>query len=850
MSQLVRISHPELLLFSSWSAPGSSDENSGRVLGWRSEEMDTPTLISCVASFDSVRAFNAIYIDVHPDFGDFFPNTFRIDISNDGQVWEPIINESDFRAGLATRGSWNFPLITARHIKFLFLADKTNQAEKYFSAFGEFRVMISGIVKVDVSSELDRLWVRENMIDERPEYGWSSSLRPERQAEEISLDLGSINRVSEIRMLSKNDSETFFPEVFAVAYSENNIAWHHLLEENGFLAEPGTWYRWRFASTNIRYLRLHIKEGARTREGKYISQIIELELYAAPELIDKAERAAKDPTPHASVLRSGLVRLGMDGEVREGVVVQGSDRRLRESSTESPGIVELAADGEDRGGVVVQGNDRRLKYSTEDLPGIVRLARDGEVRAGHALQSTDGRIRPATDTSSGLVELAEDGENRPGVVVQGNDRRLRMATIKSPGIIRLADNGSERPNEAVQGNDHRLRRSTVEYPGIMRFARPGEEKPEAAVQGNDPRLREATTEAPGIVELARDGEEGAHVVVQGNDRRLKYASEERAGIVELAPPGGSMAGRAVQASDPRLTDHRPPLSHEHDYAPEVHDYDSHSGYVKVEGELGKAYNTLTDPPAGYAPVSGVNTGEGAGIAGRGRHDGVIGSGRSGGVIGFGLEGGVGVVGAARSGPGGYFLSEKGYSVVVGGEFQERGLYGSDLGLLVRGRTRLMDSLYMAGQDGDTPPVIACYFSVDNKDVVVPGDVMVAVREEGVLGKSRDAGATSVMGVVVEKAPIILGHPEDQAPGGIEGFKDGPPPPPAGMRLVAIAGIVEVRAIVEKNPIAPGDLLMSSIHSGRGEKFNGNNYKPGMIFARSLGKLSKGEGVVKALLVSF
>lgn len=851
MSQLIRISHPELLLFAGWTAPGRVEENSGRVTSWQSEEMETPTLIACTASFDGLRAFNSIQIRVHPDFPEHFPNTFRIDISQDGQVWEPIIRESDFRAGLKNSGQWNFSLITARHIKFLFLADKANDASQYFAAFGELRVMISGVVEVETSSELDRLWVKDNLIDERPEYGWSSALRSDKQTETIQLDLGSVNRVTELRMLSKNDRETFFPEIFQVSYSEDSISWHHLLEENGFLAEPGTWYRWRFVTTNMRYMRLHINEGARTREGKYISQIIELEMYASPELIDKTGKSSPEAVPYASVLRSGLVRLAMDGENREGVVVQGNDRRLRDSTTESRGIVELAADGEERPGVAVQGNDRRLRYASEDLPGILRLARDGEVRSGHALQSTDGRLRPATEETAGLVELASDGENRPGVAVQGNDKRLRQATAKSPGIVRLAEHSSDRPNEAVQGSDPRLRDASVEYPGIMRFARPSEDAPETAVQGNDPRIRRATTEAAGIVELARDGEDRENVVVQGNDRRISPATEDKAGIVELAPHSSVLKGRAVQADDPRLSDAREPREHQHDYAPLVHDFGSHSGTIRLEAELGEAYRSLTEPPGNFAPIIGVNRAGGAGVVGQAQGDGLLGAGRRTGVVGLGLEKAVGVLGAGRKGPGGYFTSERGYSVVAGGEVDSRGLSSSELALLVRGRSRFTNGIYISStkeQAGSVNACMAAYFEVENSDVVVPGDILVASSRPGVLTRAREAGSSGAIGVVVEAAALVLGHPDEVAPDRPEGYSDGPPVAPAGQRLVALAGIVQIRVVGERRPIRPGDLLVTSAHSGRGHRFEGDTPAPGTIVARSLEAMKDREGVVRAVLV--
>lgn len=851
MNQSIRISHPEQMLFSHWSAPGKTVENSGRILSWISEKNNSPNLISCVAGFDNVRYFNSLQIDAHKEHRAFFPSTFRIDISNDGIVWEPIIGESDLKIEEGTGAKWNFSLIAARYIKFLVLTDKTDEQGNYFSAFGEFRVLISGIVALNVSSELDRLWVKENLIDERKDYGWSSALKAKQEKEDILLDLGSVNQVTELRMLSKNDPETFFPDFFQISYSEDNISWHHLLEENGFLVEAGTWYRWRVSATNMRFLKVTIMGGAKTREGKFISQIIEIEMYADPEHLDKSLKVTQGPPPYASVLRSGIVRLAMNGEEKESVVIQGNDRRLKKATTETPGIVELCSDGEDSPDTVVQGNDRRLKYATEDLPGIVRLARDEEIRAGHVLQSTDSRLRSATEEYSGIVELAANGENRAGTVVQGNDKRLLPATTTAPGIVKLAENGSDKINEVVQGNDRRLKGATVESPGIVSLSMAGEVASGKVVQSDDPRIQHATTENYGIVRLSRNGDTSGDRVVLANDDRLKHATESNAGIVELSSHGSSLNGRAVQASDPRLSDPREALPHKHEYAPLHHDLSDHSGFLSLKGATGEPYNTLAAPPHNHAPVTGENSGGGAGVSGKGVRDGVVGTGKSCGIVGFGLEEGMGVVGAAKKGPGGYFLSEKGYSLVAGGEHPERALFASELALLVRGRTRFMETVCFGGTGPKDTAAIACFMPVDEKDVIVDGDVLIAATENGILRRSREYGSPYVMGVVVGDANIILNAPESYAPTVPSDFASTRENiPPKGVRLIAIGGIVHLRVTASNKPIRPGDLLVSSSNSGRAEKFQGKEFRPGMIFARSLDSLSEGEGVIRALLSGF
>lgn len=837
----IRISHPQIYPFQDFSGPGTGEIEEGRVKSWVSEASEIPGLVACMGSFTDDIFFNQIVLEKHPDYKNAFPDNFRFEISQDGQVWEPILRESDFRHEGKEVMTWNFPLITARYIKFLFIRDKKFE-EGYISAFGSFRVMVSGIVDVQVSGELDRLWVKDNLIDQRTDYGWSSPLRSRQEDEFIRLDLGSVNRVSEIRLLSRDGEDPLFPEGFHISYSEDNISWHHLMEESGFLAEPGQWYRWRFLPLNIRYIQITIFESARTREGKFLSQIIELELFASADPVEKQDRTLPaEPIPHASVLRSGIVRLALDGEARDGVVIQGSDRRLRDATTDFKGIVELASDGEDREGVAVQGSDRRLRPASEDLAGIVRLARNGEERGLHAVQADDDRLKPATDERPGLVELAEDGEDRANVVVQGNDSRLKYASEKASGIVRLSPGGGNRPSEAVQGNDPRLRDATTETRGIMRFARAGEAEAETAVQGSDPRLRLASEETPGIVELASDGEARKGVAVQGSDARLKQATSDHSGIVKLAPEGAVLSGHVVQSTDPRLSDSRKPLEHEHDYAAREHDFSSHTGTIRIESTMGKSYDSVSPPPVEHAPVQGVNKSDGSGVTGRSEGDGVLGYGEQSGLLGLSRKG-EGVRGAAGSGPGGRFLSESFYSLIAGGH-DDRGFPVSDLGLWVKGLSRFSGTIF-AGKSGESLQApVAAFMPVRQNEVLGIGDVLVATDESGVLARCSQKASRRVIGVIVEKAAMILNPPVDYLP---EVHNRSGLQKPEGMELVAFFGIASVRVSAEAGKIVPGDSLISSYQPGCCEKASDNDAALSVV-AKSLGFHEKGDGIVPALI---
>lgn len=128
--------------------------------------------------------------------------------------------------------------------------------------------------------------------------------------------MGSVNRIEEMRMLTKNDPITNFPERFVTYYSEDDITWHQLHEENFFLSEPGTWYKWRFSPVNLRYLKLVFFQEKQQNKKDYVTEVIELELYSSPDKKDYGG-PAREPLPYASVLRSGIIRLAVDGEVKK-----------------------------------------------------------------------------------------------------------------------------------------------------------------------------------------------------------------------------------------------------------------------------------------------------------------------------------------------------------------------------------------------------------------------------------------------------------------------------------------------------------------------------------------------------
>jgi hypothetical protein len=830
----VRISHPSEVSIKSIQTKGQYELVKGNLVSFF-EESPNPTVSSILFHFKDEVSFNSLQYDGIDKELEFLPDTFRFEISDDGEVWESIIKEYDYTRANKKHCKWNFPMITTNYLKLVVKLSKKDKNGKYKTAFENFKIQISGIEKIQTSSEQDRLWVKENIIDGRPDYGWSSKEKTSPSEEFLLVDLGSVNRVDEIRILSKNAEETNFPELFYFYYSEDDLAWNQWHEEPFFIAEPGMYYKWKFFPTNMRFFKLLMVNNKPNSAKKYISQIVELEIYAAPDYLSLSRKKIINETPpYASVIRSGLVRLAADGETNAGVAIQGNDRRLRDATTEFKGIVELATDGEDREGVVVQGSDRRLKNASELNHGLVRLARNGENRKGVVVQGDDDRLKLSTVDYPGIVELAEDGETRPGVAVQGNDNRLKKATTNAHGLVILAELGDDTPGKVVTADDPRFKKATTEHQGIMRFASNGEDSANAAVQGNDKRLKKATTEAHGIVELAQSGESKEGVVVQGNDKRLQHASDDAYGIMIYARHQTSLPFRAVQSDDPRLNDSRTPKPHTHEYADKVHSYDSHSGLIHIADSTSSGWKNIVLPTKTHSVIFGKNEAkDGGGVSGVGHDEGVLGHGEDFGVVG--LSNGVdddsaGIAGFSKKGYGGSFTSARNFAVYANGKgIGRKEISGSGKAILAKGDSEFQGTVRFVDEKG--MDCVARYFKIQGNDLIQKGDLVVLGEKEGTVVRSRSAYSSKSIGVCVDSAALELGSKKTGN----------------DFVLIAFMGIVYLNVDAIDGPINPGDLLVSGLTGGHAVKGDSAKIKPGMLIAKALGECRKDRSLIPALL---
>ncbi|HOP28837.1 MAG TPA: discoidin domain-containing protein [Spirochaetota bacterium] len=498
-----------------------------------------------VIDFEKESAIDYIKITASGNGASAFPSGFRLEGSDDAEVWSVLYSETNTSLDSNVH-EVHLPLTVIRYLKIL-ITDPAVLGSNYYSEIGKVEAGIFGVEEINASSYTEGNGP-ENLLSDGNSF-WETEQAAAGKMENVCIDLGKVCCLNRIMMTSSIDG---FPDTIHIETSVDNEIWITLIHENGFEAEPNRKYGWLTDIRPARFVRLEAP-AKKFLTGKYGVRVADLGISAAP-VNHLHTHNVGDIAPHASVFHAGMVRLARDGESEPGRVVQSTDARLRDASTVFKGIVQLANDGESRAGIAVQSNDSRIQPATEIKPGIVKLAYDRETTPESAVQASDSRLQHATEDNFGIVRLCSDGEYREHSVVSGNDSRLQKSTTTSSGIVILAEDGGEKQGTVVQGNDRRLKDATTYSKGIVQIAGDGAVVEGSVVLSTDRRLKEATTVSKGIVELAEDGEDSPGVAVQGNDRRLKDATTSVKGIVELAEDGEERDGVAVQGSDSRLKD--------------------------------------------------------------------------------------------------------------------------------------------------------------------------------------------------------------------------------------------------------------------------------------------------------
>ncbi len=544
---------------------------------WRTEKRDTNANEFFIIDYE--KQVVADYIEIYPskNGASSFPKSFRIEYSQDAEIWTVLITEKDIDVEDG-KYSLIIPLTTFRYVK-LFITSLSEVNSKYFSEISKFQCGIKGVSEIESSSSLSDEFSISNLLDGSQKTSWESAAKSSAGKEDFTIDLGAVYNINRIILQS---SASGFPENFHLDTSVDRDVWNSVIEEKNFKSENSKKYSWNIELVKTRYIKFMAKS-IKHNQGSYSVKISCIEIFAAPfnffhshnlgELTlpgsvfqagivrfakdgesyhDRAVQSNDSRLKYASTLFKGIVQFAEDGENKQGLAVQASDSRLLPASDNQLGIVRLAYDRDSKPGSVVQGNDSRLQHATENNFGIVKICPDGIISDNSVVIGSDSRLLKATTENFGICRISKDGEVNPNTVVQASDRRLKDATTVSKGIVELAEDGEDKSGTAVQGDDKRLKDATETTKGIVRFASDGEKSPLSAVQGSDKRLMDATTVSKGIIELAEDGEEKPGAAVQSNDRRLKDATTVSKGIVELAEDGEEKQGAAVQSSDKRL----------------------------------------------------------------------------------------------------------------------------------------------------------------------------------------------------------------------------------------------------------------------------------------------------------
>jgi hypothetical protein len=652
---------------------------------------------------------------------------------------------------------FNFPLTSARFLQLNFYQEG---GPVHKSDLRRFQVGFISRVKLKASTEFDRLWPADNLVDRREDYGWASQVHEKNTQDTIDVDLGGSFYVSEIRLKSLKDEYGFFPVGFQLQLAEDSALWTTVQSEDHFFAAPLTWHSWRFTPVRTRFVRLQIDKHAHYKKGEYQSKILDMAILGEPDSFDRATDKPASSTRMASENVPGIVLLASNNTAAANRVVQSNDTRLRQASTEYSGIMQFAKDAEASQERAVQGSDSRLQMATESSPGIVQLAKNGEVRERAVVQSNDARLRHASAEALGIVQLAKDGEAKDGVVVQGNDSRLKGATVESAGLALLARDGEEASGKAVQGNDSRLRTATQAWPGIMQFAGHNEIAGNKAVVADDPRLAEADESRKGRVQFAKKGESADLKAVQASDTRLQAASEDSRGVVQFARNGISAAGQAVQANDTRLADARPPKQHEHaEYALKEHTLNSHTGNLHLKN----AAKTVS--PEGFAPVNDphipILVENSVGLAAGFTGGVVVAADGTAGI--FSSKTGAAIQAGSREASAATLISANAYALHLPRSVP--GLKGSEKALHAEGHVLVDGQVTLKGA-----PCLSVALPKASSEAFVDGDLVTI--ENGVAAKMRSENQVCI-GVVMKSAGLQI---ESAA---------------AGLR-VAVAGIVTLR----------------------------------------------------------
>ncbi len=250
-----------------WSTPGRTSMQNE----WITLDLGAPSTVGLVKMHARV------------DNGAFFPRDFKIELSDDNVNFTEVYAENDFVAAANTNYSFTVEHTTGRYLRIFITESNLHPTlNQYYVQIAEIEVHAEtfithfGATASSVSSEVAG-YTREKVIDGDPNSYWSTPGTSGMAEEQITLDFGTMLEFSRVSLRSRHDLGTYFPRDFQIQFSSDNVDFVTAYEENGFAADPATWYPFDINPTEARYLRIRVTGSNLHPMGLYFVQIAEIE---------------------------------------------------------------------------------------------------------------------------------------------------------------------------------------------------------------------------------------------------------------------------------------------------------------------------------------------------------------------------------------------------------------------------------------------------------------------------------------------------------------------------------------------------------------------------------------------
>lgn len=278
-------------------------------LGWSSAHFDTRE-VDITVQLDLNDAVTADEILLYPrgDGGNFFPEDYTVEVSEDGTRWETVASKTgDTETGRTPR-SISFEARPVRYVKLhITKLDDVNEAG-YYAALSEIRVMGYAQVTprinvapgaviganssyIESTPGLTHVWRPDNLTDGykmvdfsnpmEETLGWCSSHFDSRDVDiTVDFDLRESLNVDEIVLYPRGNGGNFFPEDYTLSVSQNGQDWDTVQTVAGDTVKGAEKRSFAFFSRSVRYVKLHITRLSEDLDGgRYCAAISEMEIW-------------------------------------------------------------------------------------------------------------------------------------------------------------------------------------------------------------------------------------------------------------------------------------------------------------------------------------------------------------------------------------------------------------------------------------------------------------------------------------------------------------------------------------------------------------------------------------------